>query len=250
MVRFLGVLGVSIVGGLLPAHAAEVRVAVASNFTAAIKALEPRFEEATGHDLRISTGSTGKLYAQIRNGAPFDAFLAADARRPRLLEEKGAAVTGSRFTYAVGRLVLWSPDPDRVRGKTTLAAGDFRHLAMANPRTAPYGLAARQALRSLDLWKDLRPRVVRGENIAQAHQYAASGAAELGLVALAQVSGPEAPGEGSRWVVSGDLHEPIRQQAVLLEQGARNAAARAFLDFLQGPEAREILADFGYDPGA
>ncbi|MFP4616263.1 MAG: molybdate ABC transporter substrate-binding protein [Thiohalorhabdus sp.] len=224
-------------------------MAVAANFNAAIQALEPRFEEATGHDLRISTGSTGKLFAQIRNGAPFDAFLAADARRPRLLEEAGTAVDDSRFTYAVGRLALWSPDPDRVRGKATLAEGDFRHLAMANPRTAPYGLAARQALQALDRWADLRDRIVRGENIAQAHQYAASGAAELGLVALAQVSGPEAPEEGSRWVVPGDLHEPIRQQAVLLDQGAGNAAARAFLEFLQGPEAREILADFGYDPG-
>jgi molybdate transport system substrate-binding protein len=231
------------------AHAAQARVAVASNFTAAAGAIERAFEGASDHRITVSTGSTGGLYAQIRHGAPFHAFLAADARRPRLLAEQGAAVAASRFTYARGRIALWSPRDGYVIGPATLSRRDFRHLAMANPRTAPYGLAARQTLEALGRWKALQGRLVRGENIAQAHQYVASGNAELGLVALAQISGPNRPAQGSRWLVPERHHAPIRQQAVLLTRGAHNAAARAFLDFLRGPEATAIMHQYGYATG-
>ena len=181
----------------LPAHAGEARIAVASNFNTAIHALKPKFEDATDHTLTVSTGSTGKLYAQIRNGAPFDVFLAADSRRPRKLAEAGALARNGRFTYAEGRIALWSPDPDRVQGPSTLAAGDFRHLAIANPETAPYGLAAKQTLTDLGHWSEFQDRLVRGENIGQAHQYVASGTPGLGFVALSQISGPNRPDQGS-----------------------------------------------------
>ena len=231
------------------AHAGEARVAVAANFTAAAGAIEHAFEAGGDHRITVSTGSTGGLYAQIRHGAPFHVFLAADARRPRLLAEQGTAVAGSRFTYAHGRIALWSPRTGYVTGPNTLRASRFRHLAMANPRTAPYGLAAKQALRSLGLWRELQGRLVRGENIAQTHQFVASGNAELGFVALSQISGPNRPAEGSRWLVPASHHAPIRQQAVLLERGAGNRAARAFLDFLRGPEAAAITHDYGYATG-
>lgn len=240
-------LGLALLLGLSGgASAATARIAVASNFSAAAGAIEQAFEAAGGHRVTISTGSTGGLYAQIRHGAPFHAFLAADARRPRLLGEEGVATAGSRFTYARGRIALWSPRPGLVTGPEVLASADFRRLAMANPRTAPYGLAARQALKSLGRWQALQGRLVRGENIAQAHQFVASGNAELGFVALSQISGPNRPGQGSRWLVPNRHHQPIRQQAVLLERGSDNPAARAFLDFLRGPEAQAIMRDYGY----
>ncbi|MFA9460230.1 molybdate ABC transporter substrate-binding protein [Thiohalorhabdus methylotrophus] len=247
--RFLGALGIlggSLVGGVLPAHAGEVKVAVSSNFSAAIHAIQPDFEAATGHHMRISTGSTGKLYAQIRNGAPFGVFLAADTRRPRKLEEAGEAAPGGRFTYARGRIALWSPDPRQVDGPGTLAKGDFRHLSIANPETAPYGLAAQQTLQALGHWEDLKGAIVRGENIGQAHQFVASHNAELGFVALSQISGPNRPGEGSRWLVPQSYYDPIRQQAVLLADAADEPAARALVDYLRGPEAAEVIEAFGY----
>ena len=230
----------------LPAHAGEVQLAVASNFRSAIQAIQPKFEDATGHRLRISTGSTGKLYAQIRNGAPFDVFLAADTRRPRKLDEAGEVAPEGRFTYARGRIALWSPDPERVDGRGTLTDADFRHLAIANPRTAPYGLAARQTLKALGRWSQLRGHTVRGENIGQAHQFVASGNAELGFVALSQISGPNRPESGSRWRVPQRHYDPIRQQAVLLSEAADSAAPRAFVEFLRSPDAAEILRAFGY----
>ncbi|HKJ70758.1 MAG TPA: molybdate ABC transporter substrate-binding protein [Gammaproteobacteria bacterium] len=230
----------------LPAHAGSVRVAVASNFSAAIQAIKPEFEQATGHEMLISTGSTGGLYAQIRNGAPFDVFLAADTRRPRKLDEAGAVAPGGRFTYARGRIALWSPDPDRVNGPQTLARDDFRHLAIANPKTAPYGLAAKQALTSLGRWQALQGRMVQGQNIGQTHQFVASGNAELGFVALSQISGPNRPERGSRWLVPQARYKPIRQQAVLLDGAAERDAARALVTFLKGPAAARIMRAFGY----
>ncbi len=235
----------------VPGAAGEVTVASASNFSATVKAVIARFRRQTGHRAVLSTGSTGTLYAQIRHGAPFDVFLAADARRPRLLDGQGGAVPGSRFTYALGRLVLWSSDPRRVTGPEALRQGNFRRLAIANPRTAPYGLAAKQALEALGLWVPLKGRRVRGENIAQAYQFVASGNAELGFVALSQISGPNRVQNGSRWLVPERLHEPLRQQAVLLERGRDNPAARAFLEFLQGPTARAVIRSYGYGvPGS
>lgn len=226
--------------------AGQMRVAVSSNFSSAMAALAPKFEEATGHRVRISSGSTGKLYAQIRNSAPFDVFLAADSRRPRKLVEAGAVAEDGRFTYAEGRIALWSADPARVNGPETLGEGDFRRLAIANPETAPYGLAARQTMEDLGHWSALHDRVVRGENIGQAHQFVASGTAELGFVALAQISGSNRPEQGSRWVVPKEHHAPIRQQAALLTRGAEKDAARAFTAFLRGAQAAEVLRSFGY----
>jgi molybdate transport system substrate-binding protein len=226
-----------------PAIAAEVRVAVASNFTTAAREIVAAFEVRSGHEVTLAFGSTGKHYAQIRNGAPMDVLLAADERRPRLLEEGGSAVRGSRFTYAVGRLVLWSPRPGIVvDGPSVLEGGDFRHLAIGNPKLAPYGAAAQEVLEALSLWDGLQPRIVRGENIAQTLQFIDSGNAELGFIAASQLT-DERRSEGSFWEVPQDLHSPIGQQAVLLRI---TPAATEFMTFLGGDEAREILRRNGY----
>ncbi len=226
------------------ATADEIRVAVASNFNNAIKEIAGRFERRTAHKVTLVFGSTGKLYAQIRNGAPFDAFFAADVRRPRLLEEEGLGLAGSRFTYAVGRLTLWSPKAAYVddRGKV-LDEGDFRHLALANPRLAPYGRAAREVLEKRGLWLALRHKMVRGENIGQTFQFVKSGNAELGFVAWSQVKRPGQPVAGSWWEVPQTMYSPIKQQAVLLRD---NQAARAFLAFVRSREALEVIGAYGY----
>lgn len=230
------------------ARAGEVSVAVAANFTDATRIIVKKFEAATGHGAKVSFGSTGKLYAQIVNGAPFEVFLAADSDRPMRLENEGVAVKGSRFTYARGRLVLWSPDEERVdlRGEV-LESGDFRKLALANPATAPYGLAARQVLENLDLWEGLRRKLVRGDNIAQTFQFVATRNAQLGFVARSQVLAlPEAE-RGSWWNIDPELYEPIRQQAVLLDRGRNDPVAQAFMEYLKSDEVREIIERLGYD---
>ena len=227
------------------AVADEIRVAVASNFATTSEAIAQRFEEITDHTIILVFGSTGKHYAQIRNGAPFEVFFAADARRPEMLESAGLTLRESRFTYAIGRLVLWSPEEDSVDTEgRILDSGDFRHLAIANPELAPYGRAAQEMLQSRGLWASLERRLVRGENIGQAFQFVKSGNAELGLVALSQLTSPERESEvGSRWVVPETLHSPIQQQAVLL---ADTAAARSFLEFIKSSEARSIIRSHGY----
>jgi molybdate transport system substrate-binding protein len=227
------------------AAAAEIQVAVASNFSQVVGILAARFEATTGHRVAMIPGSTAKHYAQIRNGAPFDLFLAADAFHPKKLEEGGLAIPGSRFTYAFGQLVLWSPREDYVDNQgEVLENGEFRHLGIANPALAPYGLAAREVLESLGLWERLQYRMVRGENIGQAFQFVASGNAELGFVALSQIM---TPGHGLRtgsiWHVPQELYTPIEQQAVLVQD---NAAAREFMDFLESAEAQLIIQDNGY----
>jgi molybdate transport system substrate-binding protein len=223
----------------------DVRVAVASNFKEAHEELARRFEAESGYRIRASTGSTGQLFAQIRNGAPFDVFLAADSERPRLLEETGLAVQGSRFTYALGRLVLFGPGLDSVRsGGEDLREERFTHLAIANPRTAPYGAAAEEVLARLWTARSPGRQVVQGENIAHAHGFVRSGAAELGLVALSQMI-HEPP--RSYWLVPSHLHAPIHQDAVLLRRGENSRAAIAYLEFLRGREARRLIAEFGYD---
>lgn len=228
----------------LPAQADVVAVAVASNFRPALQALEPAFSAQTGHTLSPSYGSTGKLYAQILHGAPFALFLAADAERPMRLEQSGAAVAGTRFTYAVGKLVLWRREPGSADiGVDFLQSGAFRHLAIANPDTAPYGRAAKQALEQLGLWEALSPRIVRGENIGQAFAFVRSGNAELGFVAQSQLALDPLEPPGSSWLVSEELYDPIQQQAVLLRD---EPAARAFLEFLQGEAARSIIQSQGY----
>ena len=222
----------------------EANVAVAANFAVPARELAHRFGQETGHRILLATGSTGKHFAQIFNGAPFAAFLAADETRPTRLEEEGLAVAGSRFTYAVGRLVLWSARRDLVDAEGEVLGGaGFNHLAMASETLAPYGAAARQTLQELGLWEELQGRIVRGENIGQAFQFAHSGNADLGLVALSQVLALAADQQGSWWLVPSRLHDPIRQQAVLLRD---DPVARSFLEFLKSRAAQDIITGYGY----
>ena len=224
-------------------------VAVASNFTEAVTEIAADFEAETGHSITISLGATGKVYAQIRAGAPYDAFLAADQARPEKLELEGFARAGSRFTYAVGRLTLWSADPQRITGdpNSVLTNQAIRAIAIANPALAPYGLAARQTLQKMGLWQRLKARLVTAENIGQTFALTATGNAELGFVATPLLEGKRGKAlGGSRWDVPADLHAPIRQDAALLKRAGANKAAPAFLDFLRGPKARAILVRLGY----
>jgi molybdate transport system substrate-binding protein len=227
-------------------RADEIRVAVATNFSEVMDELARRFEPAGGHTVLVSAASSGALYAQIRNGAPFDLFFSADAERPRLLEEEGAAVAGTRFTYAIGRLALWSPDPDLVDDEgAVLSTGDFRFLAIANPELAPYGAAARQVLERRGLWEGIQDRLVRGQDIGQAYAFVFSRNAELGFVAWSQLRRPDASVGGSYWLVPGTDHDPIEQQAVLLVD---SPAARAFVAFVRGAEGGAVIRGFGYGP--
>jgi len=228
-------------------HAERVLAAVAANFAAAAQALQPVFEAETGHDLVFAFGSTGKLYAQIANGAPFHVFLSADQARAELVERDGSGVVGSRFTYATGQLTLWSADPDLLAqaGPEVLRGAAVRHLAIANPQLAPYGAAAQQALARLDLWQAVETRIVLGQDVGEAYAMAATGNAQAAFVALASVLGADRP-IGSRWDVPADLHDPIRQDAVLLAHGAGNPAATGFLAFLRSEHARTLIASFGY----
>ena len=228
-------------------HAGQASVAVASNFAAPMKQLAAQFEQATGHTLTISTGATGKFYAQIKHGAPFDVFLAADDETPARLMREGEAVM--RQTYAIGRLVLWSDKPGYVTGNdTVLRQNRFQRLAIANPKLAPYGAAAIEVLTRLKLTDRVQPKLVVGENIAQTYQFIASGNAELGFVALSQVMQDGKLSSGSAWLVPASLHAPIRQDAVLLKRGENNEAARAFFEFLKSPAAALTLTrSYGYE---
>ena len=228
--------------------AEEVRVAVASNFLSTLKAIVTDFNQVTGHTAVVSSGSSGKLYAQIQHGAPFDVFFSADIKRPRLMEEEGLAVRGSRFTYAVGRLTLWSSEPNLVMGDGTivLSNGSFDHLAIANPKTAPYGSAARSVLQELGIWDHVKVKLVQGENIGQTFQFVFSNNADLGFVALSQVLDPKINGVGSRWDVPGELHTPLQQQAVLLVNGQHKEAAKTFLEYVKGLQGRKVIERFGY----
>jgi molybdate transport system substrate-binding protein len=226
---------------------APVSVAVAANFAEPLRAIARAFEASTGQAVRASSGSSGGLLAQIDHGAPFDVFLSADRARPKRLERAGLAVPGSRFTYALGRLVLHGPAlTPGVDGATLLRRGRFEHLAMANPDIAPYGLAARQTLEHLGLWRRLAPKIVQGESVAQTHQFVTSGAAEVGFVALSQV---RRSGAGRHWLVPRELHAPIEQDAVVLQRARGHAAAEAFVRFLAGDTAARIIEAAGYDPG-
>ncbi|SIO38182.1 molybdate transport system substrate-binding protein [Rhodovulum sp. ES.010] len=230
-----------------PARAAETIVAVAANFTEAANEIADAFAQASGHSVTYSFGPTGQLYTQITQGAPFEVFLAADQARPEKAEAEGFDVAGSRFTYAVGRLVLWSADADMIDGTAAaLTEGAFTHVAIANPETAPYGAAAVEVMEALDIQETLAPKIVQGKSISQAHQFVATGNAELGFVALSQVVNGD---PGARWTIPQDLYSPIRQDAVLLKTGGQSAAAAAYLDFLKGPEARAIIEKYGYAAG-
>ena len=230
------------------ARADEVRVAVAANFTAPARQIAADFEKDSGHKVALSFGATGKFFAQIKNGAPFEVLLSADDTTPAKLETEGAAVAGTRFTYATGRLVLWSIKPGYVDDKGgVLKMGEFRHLAIPNPRLAPYGAAAVAALRALKLLDAVQPKFVQAENIAQAYQFIATGNAELGFVALSQVFKDGRIAEGSAWIVPASLHQPIRQDAVLLGQGKGKPAAEAWLKYLKGDKAKAVIKSFGYE---
>jgi len=230
---------------LLPtfASAEPLRIAVASNFSTAIQALSSQYEQQSGQKIDLIFGSTGKLYAQIINGAPFDAFFAADMERPVRLEKEKRIQPESRFTYAFGELVLWSPDPALIDTElTVLSARSFHHLAIANPRLAPYGLAAQQVLEKLSLWTPLQSRVVRGENIGQTYQFVRSGNAELGFISLSQLQ-PSDLAQGSYWQVPSELYAPIEQQAVQLSD---KTEVTDFLTYVRKDTSKQLIQQFGY----
>ncbi|CAD5371964.1 Molybdate-binding protein ModA [Rubrivivax sp. A210] len=228
-------------------HAGEVQVAVAANFAGPLARIAEDFAKASGHTLKVSSGATGKFYAQIVAGAPFEVLLAADDETPRRLIIEGHAVAASAFSYAIGRLVLWSARPGFVDAQGAVLAGaGFEHLAIANPKVAPYGQAAQQVLKARGLLDKLTPRLVTGETIAQAFQFVSTGNAELGFVAQSQLAVPGKPAAGSYWVVPQALYEPIRQDAVLLKAGAANPAAAALLAYLKTDAARAQIQAWGY----
>lgn len=227
------------------ATAGTARIAVASNFTTTIKHIVDRYEDATSDNIVVSLGSTGKIYAQIEHGARFDAFFAADVRRPALLEKNKRIIPGTRFTYARGKIVLWSPAKGYVDNKgKVLAEGTFNRLSIANPKLAPYGKAAQQTLQALQLWQKVKPKLVFGENISQAFQFVMSGNAKLGFVALSQILSLDEKDQGSYWLVDPSMYQPIEQQAVLL---TNNQTARDFMAFVRGSEASAIIRQAGYD---
>ena len=229
------------------AHADTVSVAVAANFTAPMQKIAAEFAKDTGHKAELSFGATGKFYAQISNGAPFGMLLAADDTTPAKIAREGKGVADSRFTYAVGKLVLWSKQDGYVDAQgAVLKTGKFQHVAIANPKLAPYGLAAEQTLTQLGLLEQIKPKFVQGENIGQTYQFAATGNAELGFVALSQVMEDGKIKSGSAWLVPSSMHEPIRQDAIVLNTAKDNAAAKALMDYLRGDKARAIITSFGY----
>jgi molybdate transport system substrate-binding protein len=243
--QIAGLAIVLIAAAAQPALAAETQVAVAANFTEPAKEIAAAFKAATGHTATLSFGSSGQFYAQMAHGAPYEIFLSADADRPKKAEQDGLGVTGSRFTYAIGRLVLYSKTPGLVDGAgAVLKTGGFNKVSIADPAAAPYGVAAVQTMQKLGVYDAVKPKIVTGSSIAQAYQFVDTGAAELGFVALSQVI--NVPG-GSRWVVPASDHAVIDQQAILLYPGKDNAAAKAFLAFLKGPQATAIIKKYGYE---
>ena len=228
--------------------AASVLVAVAANFSKPMTEIAAEFTKTTGHEAKLSFGSSGKFVSQLENGGPFEVLLSADEKGPRKLEQAGLAVISSHFTYALGKLVLWSAKPGYVdaQGKI-LSTGDFKHLALADPKLAPYGAAAVELLKNMKLLEKLQPLFVQGENIAQTYQFISTGNAELGFVALSQVIENGKIAKGSGWIVPIDQYAPIRQSAVLMNQGTKNPAAWALLDFLKTPQALATIKKYGYD---
>ncbi|MDB5433853.1 MAG: molybdenum transporter, periplasmic molybdate-binding protein [Phenylobacterium sp.] len=248
--RRLQLLGLALFGAVLAlgsgaARAAETQVAVAANFTEPAKAIAAAFRAATGHTAVLSFGSSGQFYAQMAHGAPYEVFLSADADRPKQAERDGLGVAGTRFTYAVGRLVLYSKTPGLVDGGgAVLSSGRFNKLSIADPAAAPYGLAAVQTMQKLGVYNAIKPKIVTGSSITQAYQFVDTGAAELGFVAYSQVINVAG---GSSWLVPAADHAPIDQQAILLHTGENNPAAKAFLTFLKSPAAVAIIRKYGYE---
>ena len=230
------------------ARADVVQVAVAANFTAPARALAEVFARTTGHEAKLSFGATGAFYTQIKNGAPFDVLLAADDERPARLEKEGDTVAGSRFTYATGQLVLWSAKPGLVDDEgAVLKHGQFGKIAIANPKNAPYGAAAVEAMEKLGLAATLQPKLVTGESIGQTFNFIATGNAELGFVALAQVLEGGKLKSGSMWVVPAQYHAPIIQDAVILNRAASNPAAKAWMELLKTPQSKALIRSYGYE---
>lgn len=244
---FFAVLSLAPLAATAQAQGQAVLVAVASNFTAPMQQIAQAFERDTGYQAKLSFGGTGSLYAQIRNGAPFDVFLAADTTTPVMLVREQLAQAGTQFTYAIGQLVLWSANPTIVNGKAVLLHDDqFRKLAMADPKLAPYGAAAKQVLQAMGLYSRIKPKIVQGKNIGQTFQFVSSGNAALGFVALSQVYRDGKLTAGSGWVVPSEQYEPIEQDAVLLSSARDNPAALALMDYLKGEAARQVIYSFGY----
>jgi len=228
--------------------AETVLVAVAANFTKPMTEIAEAFEKSTGHSAKLSFGSSGKFVSQIENGAPFEVFMAADAENAIKLQNAGLAVDDTRFTYALGKLVLWSATPGLVDEQGQILSKDgFKHLALADPKLAPYGAAALEVLKNMGLFEKLQPLFVLGENISQTHQFVSTGNAELGFLALSQVIADGKIGSGSGWIVPDDRHAPIRQDAILLSKGVKNPAAPALLQFLKAPQAQTIIRKYGYN---
>jgi molybdate transport system substrate-binding protein len=249
--RLLSLIRACAIGSLivpLLAHGAEAQVAVAANFAEPMKALATLLEQTTGHHLKITQGATGKLYAQIRQGAPFDVLLAADSRTPTRLAAERLGLASSQFTYAQGKLVLWSATVDRVDAHgLVLTAADVNRIAYANPKLAPYGLAAEQVMEKLGLSAELAPKLVQAESIGQAFSFTYAGAADVGFVAMSQVLKDGKLRSGSIWVIPQRLYEPIRQDAILLKRGAHNEAALALVKLLQSPSGQALIRAAGYD---
>lgn len=230
------------------AQAGEVRVAVAANFTAPMQEIAPLFEQASGHKVSISFGSTGKFYAQIKQGAPYDVLVSADSKTPKKLDEDGLTVPGSRFVYALGKLALWSAQPGLVDDKgAVLRTGGYNKLAIGDPRLAVYGTAAQETMEKLGVWKQVQGKLVRGENITQTYQFVASGNAQLGFIALSQITKGGKVSAGSWWIVPSHFYSPIEQGAVLLSNAKDTAAAQAFVAFLKGPQAAAVIRSYGYE---
>lgn len=228
-------------------QAAEVKVAVAANFAQPMKDIAAEFEKETGHKLNLTQGATGKFYAQISNGAPFEVFLSADDETPSKLVKEGKAISGTQFTYAIGRLVLWSPDEKLVdQGGTILKTDRFKFIAIANAKVAPYGRAAVQTMQKLGVLSAIEPRVVQGESIAQTHQFVTTGNAQLGFVALSQVWESNRIKSGSGWIIPEEMHEQLRQDIVLLNPGKDSSAATALLNYLKSEKAKKIIERYGY----
>ena len=229
------------------AQADTVNVAVAANFTAPARVLAAIFEKTTGHEAKLSYGATGAFYSQIKNGAPFDVLLAADDERPIKLEKEGDTVPGSRFTYAIGQLVLWSAKPGVVDGQgEVLKGGQFNKLAIANPKLAPYGAAAVETLNKLGLYAAVQPKLVTGESIGQTYNFVATGNADIGFIALSQIQEAGKLKGGSAWIVPANLHAPIVQDGVILKRAAANPAAKAWMELLRSPKAKELIRGYGY----
>ena len=243
LTALVAALGALLVSLAPPAEAAQTHVAVAANFTEPAKEIAALFKQKTGHEAVLIFGASGAFFTQITHGAPFEVFLSADSERPKAAVDGGFAVADSVFTYAIGKLVLWSRVVDVTDGEAALKAGQFQKLSIANPVAAPYGTAAVEAMKALGVYDALQPKIVQGNSIAQAFQFVDTRNAEVGFVALSQLYGVTA---GTRWEVPQALYSPIRQDAVLLKTGADSEASKAFLDFLKGPEARAIIGRFGY----